>query len=176
MPTPRLTLPAAVHRALGSHLLGHPDGHEEAAFVFADVSVEEGVVVFEYAGHRLVPPDGFELRSAYYLELTDNERAGAIKRAHDMGTTLVEMHSHPFQGRAGFSPSDIAGLREFVPHVRWRLRKKPYAALVLGRKSFDALAWTEDGPHPVPLSCDVDGNQLRPTGESLRSWRLGGCA
>lgn len=176
MATPKLVLPAEAHRALWSHLLGNADGDEEAAFVFADSSVETGGVRLRYSEHRLVPPCGFAERSAYYLELTDEERAGAIRRAHDSDKVLIELHSHPFQGRAGFSPSDVAGLREFVPHVRWRLRKKPYAALVVARSSFDALTWVGEGPDPVSLSCDVNGKELRPTGESRRSWRLGGFA
>jgi hypothetical protein len=75
-----------------------------------------------------------------------------IKRAWDSGTSLVEFHSHPRdRWQAMFSPSDLAGFDEFVPHCWWRLRGRPYLAVVVAQRSVDALAWVTDPRRPVRL-------------------------
>ena len=55
-----------------------------------------------------------------------------------MGASLVEMHSHIGPWPAGFSYADRLGLQETVPHMWWRLKKRPYLALVVTNCSFDA--------------------------------------
>ena len=64
-----------------------------------------------------------------------------FRRAAAAERTLVEVHSHLGADRAEFSPSDIHGLSEWVPQVRWRVGRLPYAAMVWDESSFDALAW-----------------------------------
>jgi hypothetical protein len=68
-----------------------------------------------------------------------------------------------------FSGSDIAGFGEWVPHVRWRLRGRPYVALVFDGGVFDALAWdTEDGLASAVPTIQVDGREaLHPNGRTL---------
>jgi len=85
-------------------------------------------------------------------------------RAHQLGCCLIEWHSHCGSWPAEFSLSDRMGLKEFVPHVRWRLDSRPYAAIVVANGSFDALAWTDDGP-PQRLSIMITdrGERLDPT-------------
>jgi hypothetical protein len=96
-----------------------------------------------------------------------------IKRAHDLGTCLVEFHSHLGHGPAAFSWSDVTGLADFVPHVRWRLKGRPYAAVVVTKNSFDALAWVTPSPDPDSLEGILVGHDLkRPTNRSLTSWRV----
>lgn len=93
-----------------------------------------------------------------YLELTDAARAGIIKLAHDRQVCLVEVHCHPGKYPACFSRADLYGLREFVPHVRWRLRGHPYAALVFAERSFDGLAFFDQNKTGVPVSRISTGN------------------
>ena len=119
----------------------------------------------------LIGADGFVHRSEYHVELTDEARAGAIKRAHDLGVSLAEAHSHRAGGRAAFSPSDLAGLEEFAPHVWWRLAHRPYFAFVFAPTSFDAVVWLTDPHTPLPLErVEVDGEVLRPTGITIARW------
>ncbi len=137
----QLALSPPLYAALWDHLL--PTNHrvEEAAFVCAAREPTDGADVFRAVEWLPVPPEGFETRSAVHFELTDAMRAAVIKRAHDLGASLVEFHSHTGRWPAAFSPSDRAGFREFVPHVWWRLKGLPYLAVVVTRSGFDGLAW-----------------------------------
>lgn len=167
----RLALPAETYRRIMRHLLPVGSRSEEAAFVFARTRPTAEGFVLDFVEWLAVEPDGFEVRSAYYLELTDAMRAGVIKRAHDLGASIIEFHSHPGQDNATFSPSDLAGLTEFVPHVWWRLKGRPYGAVVITPTGFDALAWVES-PEAVRLldEIQVDGVSRYPTGRTLALW------
>ena len=168
-----LELPEEAYHTLLAHLLSADSEVEEAAFVFAHGAVERGDTVFRYVERLAIKPEGFLHRSEGYLELTDETRARVIKRAHDLGASIAEFHSHPYSGRAVFSLSDRAGLTEFVPHALWRLKGRPYIAVVIAPTSFDGLVWVSDAKTPRPLDgIMVDGRVLRPTGLTLRRWRL----
>lgn len=166
MTSVRLRLPEEVHGALLAHLLPPCPGPEEAAFVLARVESARHCT-FEYAEWVAVPAAGFASRSRFHLELSDATRAGLIKRAHDLGAALVEFHSHHVLGPAAFSSSDWLGFEEFVPHVRWRLRGRPYAAVVVTLTDFDALVWRGPTHEPRHLDGIVVGDQrLEPTRRS----------
>lgn len=157
-----------VHLYISPMVLGriwdhlHPDiaESEEAAFIFARQEDEDGRVVFRCIDWYPVPLDGFVIHSRYHIELTDETRAKVIKRAHDLGASLVEIHSHMGSALAGFSPSDLAGFREFVPHVMWRLKGRPYLALVASKSSFDAFVWLSDPTSPQRLDGLLAGKTL----------------
>jgi len=166
-----LELPAGAYRSMRAHLLPRGARDEEAAFLFAHA---EDAGAFRFVDWYGVPGSGFLHRSAYSIELTEEARAFAIKRAHDLGASLVELHSHPFQRVSEFSWSDREGLREFVPHVRWRLRRRPYGAVVVAPTTFDGLAWFDDDTAPRPLAIRLDGAEVvMPTGRSVGSWEAG---
>ncbi len=162
-----LSLPPDVYAALEQHLLPEAEQREAAAFVFAR-HVEQGDDhSFEYVDWYAVPKEGFAIHTGYHIELTDETRATVIKRAHDLDVCLVEFHSHLGPWPAQFSPSDQIGLEEFVPHVRWRLRGRPYLAVVTTRTDLDGLAWMDRSIRPVRLSgIRVGERVLRPTGLS----------
>ena len=129
-----LHLPQEVHEALLTHLLPMQNRAEEAAFVFARPAEAAGSRTLEHVEWLPVPPEGFAARSRFHFELNDATRAAVIKRAHDLRASLIEFHSHHGPLPAEFSASDWAGFEEFVPHVRWRLRGRPYAG---GRRDAD---------------------------------------
>jgi hypothetical protein len=96
-------------------------------------------------------------------------RAEIIKWAWNSGSCLVEAHSHHFGDAACFSPSDMYGLREWVPHLWWRLRGRQYGAIVVDGETFDGLAWIDaaDKPEQV-ISLTIDGSSpIRATGRTL---------
>ncbi len=164
-----LVLPAGVQKAIWQHLV--PERHlvEEAAFVYATRETHNQSELFRYTEWVPVESEGFASRSAYHLELTDTARAGAIKRAHDLGASLIELHSHTGRWPAAFSPSDLAGFRDFVPHVWWRLKRRPYAAIVVTRSGFDGLVWLAAPTAAQPLDgIQVEDQLLKPTGLSRR--------
>ncbi len=137
-----LALSPSEHAALWDHLVPTKHRVEEAAFVYAArETTHDGDEVFRSVEWSPVLPDGFASRSAVHFELADAMRAAVIKRAHDLGASLVEFHSHTGRWPAAFSPSDRAGFREFVPHVWWRLKGRPYLAVVVTRSGLDGLAW-----------------------------------
>lgn len=160
-----LRLPRDVKDALWQHLLPESAASEQAAFVFARLAPgTDGAVTFEYVDWFPVPPDGFESHSPFHLELSDAARGAVIKRAHDVGACLIEFHSHDGPWPARFSPSDWAGFEEFVPHVWWRLKGRPYAAVVVAPSGFDALAWVTAPDAPARLDAIlVDDEVLEPT-------------
>lgn len=160
-----LRLPPDVYEEIRAHLLPSDPAPEAAGFIFVVPEPQEGgTQVFEYVEWYPVPAGGFVERSSYHLELTDETRAGVIKRAHDLGASVVELHSHTGLYPAALSPDDQRGLREFVPHIWWRLRKRPYFAVVVTEADFDGLAWMVDPKEPQHLGgIVVDGIVLEPT-------------
>jgi hypothetical protein len=163
MPRILLELEPAVYDAIWGHLAAPEREVEEAAFVFAS-HLEDGDRRFRAIEWYAVPPDGFARQSSFYLELTDETRAHVIKRAHDLGASLVELHSHVGPHPAAFSLSDLAGFEEFVPHVWWRLKGKPYVAVVATDSGFDGLAWVSDPLTPVRIDgISVAGSVLEPS-------------
>jgi hypothetical protein len=83
---------------------------------------------------------------------------------------VVEIQSHPWDWPAEFSLSDRGGLEETVPHMRWRLKERPYLAVVVALTSYDALVWALDGQEPAALVVEVEGERLLPTGLSVGGW------
>jgi hypothetical protein len=159
-----LVLENGMWPAIQRHLLPNLAMYEEAAFVFATVEESAEATLLRAIEWYAVPPDGFEVQSPYFLQLTDETKAHVIKRAHDLEAALVEVHSHPVQTLAAFSPSDLAGFAEFVPHVRWRLKRRPYAAVVVANRTFDAFTWAGASAEAGPLHALVaDGKDFHPT-------------
>jgi hypothetical protein len=152
-------MPAEVHSQIWSHLFSDEHGREQAAFMFVRMDAEE-TTLFRFVEWMPILAGGFEYRSSAYIELTDDSRATVIKRAHDLGCSLVELHSHTGPWPAAFSWSDIDGFREFVPHVRWRLKGRPYFAVVVANDGFDGFVWMNDAHDPVPISGLYAGSAL----------------
>jgi hypothetical protein len=166
-----LTLGADLHADVMEHLLQPKSDQEQAAFLFAREDRAGEQLSFEVIEAAKLAPSDFVTQEGYYLEMTDETSARVIKRAHDLGASLVEMHSHLDSWPAGFSLSDRMGLKETVSHMWWRLKGRPYLAIVVAPTSFDALLWL-DNPH-VPQALDgvfTGGRFLRPTNNSLNGW------
>ena len=69
----------------------------------------------------------------------------------------------------------MLGLGDWVPHVRWRLPGRPYAALVFGDDSFDGLVWTGETSEAGPVAgLRVADEMLEPTGLSYAELILPG--
>jgi proteasome lid subunit RPN8/RPN11 len=170
-----LELPTTVYKSLHAHLLPPLSKNEQAAFVFARAEASAGnKTVFRFLEWLPLKAENFAAQHEVYLELRDEMSGLLIKHAHDLDASLVEFHSHPGPYPAQFSPSDLSGFHEFVPHVWWRLRGKPYAAVVVAPSGFDALAWIASPQEPATLSAImVDRERLVPTGRTLRKREMG---
>lgn len=165
-----LRLDSGLKSALWRHLLPADSDVEQAAILYAVHTAVGTGLVFDVVAHELLARSDFTAQYSDYLELADDARMRMIKRAHALNASVVEIHSHPTSWPAEFSLSDRAGLRETVPHVRWRLKERPYLAVVVARSSFDALVWAAEGGEPDELVVEVDGECLQPTGRSVRTW------
>lgn len=144
-------------------------GSEVEQVAFLLTAPYAGDEVLRIARIQLIDAENFNFQSGYHVELADDVRPSLIKRAWEAEACVIEAHSH-LLGPSRFSPSDLAGFDEWVPHMRWRLRGRPYAALVFAPDDFDALVWDGDGrPAPLDALVVVDGPVVRPTGFSYAS-------
>jgi len=106
-----------------------------------------------------------------YLELSDETRQRVIQTAHERRLGVVEFHSHPFPMAAQFSFADYVGLQETVPHMLWRLKGRPYGAVVVGPNDFDGLIWLPDqSVKQLDMIMDREG-EYAPTKKSIYQWR-----
>jgi hypothetical protein len=136
-------IPRAMHKELVEHLFRGT--LEEGAFIFARASETEGSLALVGVDLYLVPPAGWLAQTSFNLEMTDEERARVLKLGRDGGLCLVDCHSHRRLGEdVSFSWSDRLGIQEFAPYVRWKLDRRPYAAMVFGESSVDAVMWDGD--------------------------------
>jgi hypothetical protein len=168
----QVVLSAGEFDALEGHLFRNH--REQAAFLYADTKDLGNGTEFWCSELDLIATKEVEYHSAAFLSLTDRCLGRVIKRAWDSGTSLIEIHSHTDTSyAAAFSASDIRGLAEVVPHVWWRLQGRPYVAMVISPRGFDAVVWRLDPQHPESLTKLIVGDQVRyPTGLSLARFKL----
>jgi proteasome lid subunit RPN8/RPN11 len=166
MITADLILTQKVFEKILSHLLRDNPAAEEAAFCFVQRNESGELTLLDWYP---VPIHDFDYYSLYHFELSDECQARIIKKAYDLRAKIVEFHSHPYPHPAEFSSSDKAGFKEFVPHVWWRLKGEPYAAVVVAPGSFDSLIWTArpDVPDGV-LRIRIGTKVLEPTTRTYR--------
>lgn len=119
----------------------------------------------------LVPPSGYERQGEYHVTLTDDAHNQAIRWAWQADACLVEAHSHGDLEPAEFSPSDLAGFEDWVPHLWWRLRGRPYGAIVMATATIDIMAWVTqpDAPEPVKFIELDNGGRASATGRTIAS-------
>lgn len=161
-------LPEKTYSSILKHLFPKKVKHESVSFIFASIQRDDKSLDFNFLEWYPVMPSEYEFRSLWYVELKDEIRPKIIKKAFDLDAAIIEIHSHPYDTPAMFSGSDLDGLREFVPHVRWRLKGKPYAALVFSSSDFDGLAWIDNLTDPQPLTeLVVNRRHLKPNGLTL---------
>lgn len=134
---------------LWSHLIPEEGRVEEAAFVLADERKANGNI--ELVGRELMLLHGndFAYQTSMHIELADEARSRMLRAAHQRCGVLIEFHSHLGSWPLEFSLSDRSGFNEWVPHVRWRLKGRPYGAVVVGRAGLDGLYWDESGMHRI---------------------------
>lgn len=163
-----VNLSSKIYRDILKDLFPRKVKHEKVSFIFASVSKTGQSLDFHLMQWYSVMPSEYEFQSAWHVELKDEIRPKIIKKAFDLDAAIVEIHSHPYSSPAMFSGSDLEGLQEFVPHVWWRLKAKPYAALVFSTSDFDGLAWVDTPRCPQPLTeLVVSGRSLLPNNLTL---------
>lgn len=166
-----LRLQSAIGASLIAHLQSAP---EQVAFLQGFKSQEpdtfEVVELFKLDDHDL----DFD---SYHVDLSDEGRQRVFSWAAGAADILIEAHSHgPLGDPAIMSLVDLRGLSEWVPHIRWRLSNRPYAALVFGVDTFDGLVWLDDSS-PIRMSrLELGSRTLQATGRSIGRWEGAGNA
>jgi hypothetical protein len=160
---------------LRTHLL--QNRKEQVAFAFAAVTNRNDARRFEAGDLYLASAGDFAVQTEYHVELTEEALAKVIKMAWDKRAALVDFHSHPRQSQnVYFSPSDLGGFADLVPHAIWRLKGQPYVGIVVAPSSTDALVWPDGYDTPEQLDpIVVDGRQpITPTGISFSRFKVHG--
>jgi hypothetical protein len=169
-----IVIPSNIAETLHRHFFR--DEVEQGAFLFAHARPEAAGLHLDVADFYLVPARGWEVQMEIYLQMKDSERAKIMKLARDKNLCAIDCHSHP---RAGddvwFSPSDVAGITDFAQYAKWKLDGKPFAAMVWGEQSVDAVLWRREFTHAERVtSVQIVGNSnttLIPTGSWFRATR-----
>lgn len=139
----KIVIPFSVEQQLLAHFFQNK--LEQGAFLFSRTQAGPDAVIVETTGVYFVPPEGWDVQHELYLEMRDSERAKIMKIARDTSSGVVDCHSHPgSQDRVHFSLSDRAGITEFSAYAKWKLPGQPYAAMVWGEASLDAVLWHGD--------------------------------
>jgi hypothetical protein len=159
-------------RRVWSHVLPRRHRVEEAAFLFAKETANGDRLQLRCVDFWLLQPDDFSYQSDCHIELADATRGKVIKRAHDLGAVVVEIHSHLGPQPAQFSGSDLSGFEEWVPHVRWRLKGRPYAALVVTRRDFDGFVWRGDAVERLGGLVVGRSGSTTPNGRTWMAWSI----
>lgn len=167
-----IVIPSGIAATLRRHFFQNEI--EQGAFLFADARRENGELNLVVANHYLVPASGWEVQVEIYLQMMDSERAKIMKLAREKNLCAIDCHSHPHASDdVWFSPSDVAGITEFAQYAKWKLGGKPFAAMVWGEQSVDAVLWQEDFTEAQPLTAvkivGSTNQTLFPTGSWFRA-------
>jgi Prokaryotic homologs of the JAB domain len=159
----RLEVPGGASARIRAHLARQA---EMVAFLQGTI---DGATVTTHA-ELLLGPAQVEL-NRWHVALTDEARRKVLQWATG-AEALVEAHSHgALAGPARFSSTDLDALREWVPHVRWRVPRVTYLALVYGDDSFDGLVWQSDHMPSQLGEVALEGEGTwQATGLSLQRW------
>jgi hypothetical protein len=153
---------------LRSHLLAAAP-REQGAFAYFSTDDLGGALHVKAV--ELLGESDFVAQHEDYLEIADETRQRVIRQAHERQLGVIEFHSHPFPVAAQFSTADYNGLQETVPHMLWRLKGRPYGAVVVAPRDFDGLIWLPDqSVRQLDLIVDRDG-EYAPTRKSISQWQ-----
>jgi hypothetical protein len=161
-----------MHASILAHLFPKGDKREQGGFLFC--KFDEKSQTFDSSEWLPLKGTDYAEQANDYLELADETRAMIIKKAHDMNASIVELHCHLGPSKATFSIADWLGFNEFVPHILWRLKNKPYAALVFAHNSVDGFTWLNRDAKPIAVtSIETELTQYPTTGLSINALNRG---
>jgi hypothetical protein len=158
----RIIIPAEIEEKLLAHFFQNT--LEQGAFLFSRTEIEGDSLSLKVSDAYFVPPEGWEVQHELYLEMRDDERAKIMKLARDQASGVIDCHSHPgSKGKVQFSMSDRTGITEFAAYAKWKLPGQPYAAMVWGETSLDAVLWRNEF-----LNVDIISEVIVPTNSARR--------
>ena len=141
---------------------------EQGAFLYARAEKGAEGMSLVVEDYYIVLPRGWEVQKDVYLQMKDTERAKIMQLARAKQLCAIDCHSHPHaEGDVWFSSSDVTGITEFADYAKWKLDGRPFAAIVWGETSVDAVVWSGDFAGPTTArDIRIDGvtpHILQPT-------------
>lgn len=167
-----IAMPTQIYEMIQDHLFQdaeNEDALEQASFLFTEPYAGDGVL--RVADARLLGVDDFAIQTPLHIDLAEHVRPELIQRALRDDACLIETHSHNHAGPVAFSASDRRGFQEWVPHMRWRLRRRPYVALVFSFDTFDGLCWSDGDAEPLDNLLLDGGRRIQPTNRTYEHLR-----
>ncbi len=166
-----ISIPLDIEQKVRAHLF--QNDLEQGAFLMANSTLHKNRLILNVGDTYLVPKEGWQIQHNLYLEMKDSERAKIMNIARLGNYAVIDCHSHPdSHDQVWFSPSDRHGIIDFAAYVKWKLGNKPFAAMVWGEASLDAVVWWGGFNKPYM----VDEVQIK--GETVvrikpqRSWNI----
>jgi hypothetical protein len=176
-----ITIPSTIEKKLRKHLF--QSELEQGAFLFAGINRSKKELNFVVKDYYPVPEDGWQVQLDVYLEMKDSERSKIMAMARKNGYAVIDCHSHPGSNdEVQFSPSDRYGISDFAAYAKWKLDGKPFAAMVWGEDSVDAVVWMDKFKKAFPVDeLRIPGSDvivMKPEGswfikKPIPWWRMG---
>jgi hypothetical protein len=127
---------------------------EQLAFVLAGPNLTETGVRLVARELILAAPDDFDFQSTTGLRPNGEFVARTLSRCRQEGWSLIEVHSHPFDGsdRTSFSGTDWRSDEAKMPRIADLLSHNAYhVTMVMGQSSFDGHYFDRDRERIVPI-------------------------
>ncbi len=167
-----ITIPRIIEAQLRKHLF--QSEVEQGAFLYAMVEEKRDELTLKVVDFYMVPKEGWQVQKDVYLEMKDSERAKIMQRARKGGYAVIDCHSHPgSEGAVEFSPSDKNGIADFAVYAKWKLGAKPFAAIVFGEASLDAVVWHDDFKRALAVDAVQITGERTTTVKPQRGWFAG---
>ncbi len=122
-----------------------PDGQnlrkEKAGFAVCGISKSRNQL--ELLVREFIPLDssGIDKNTEVGIQVKPEKVIELINKSYPRGFCLLEIHSHPWKGKASFSSLDERGTAEMVNYLFPQFPESPYAAIALTFNSLTAQVW-----------------------------------
>jgi molybdopterin/thiamine biosynthesis adenylyltransferase len=146
-----IIFPAGTWPTLRAHLLGQGQ-QEQLAFLLAGLAQGRNWMRLLVREIVPVPPDAFEQRTSVYLAVKPAFSQAVLRRCHEEGLSLIEVHSHPFtHQKVTFSAADLTNEMEKFHYVARKIPHVRHATMVVGQTDLDAHLWNRRQRRVVPI-------------------------
>jgi molybdopterin/thiamine biosynthesis adenylyltransferase len=125
------------------------DGKENAAALLCGISKSENQIRLLVREIVPVPLGKYETREKLHLRISPSFYNDIINRSLDSGLSPVIIHSHPFHGRASYSPSDDFGESRLLPVLNDLLPMALPSSLLISHTDVFGRRWDQDSFQPL---------------------------
>lgn len=137
----KVVFPNSIWQSILDFLFSKPADSEHAGFVVAGIGKSDDTIIL--LARDFIPLRGVDLVSAdkFGIQVEPKKLINLINVSYAKGHCLIEVHSHPWDGKAAMSKLDVSGVGEMVNYLSPEFPEAPYAAMVFTKNSFEAVVW-----------------------------------